>query len=1340
MALQYLIVDRFYLLGNTVQQRKGPGSNPGDDDEYGPGFAGHPSEKYYYNQILGDFFRGAAARYYDFREGSLDNFPPYYINDSELVGTDNEETQAEENFVGFVVSETQQAEFTDLHNLDSYYDSEEWADGPVWLPAGTKIRKYLGTPVLMGGSAPGRAAAHLTTWGPNAHLLTVTLDLYEPGWGAGSDYAMDSNNNWPLDGAKFTLADAPNMSNWSNYIRPGDNPGIDTALQSEQSTLYPNWPGILGRPDNPTNRLATEAGAEFRYNWTRHFYDHAHRYNAATAVLSPEITPPPLDVGKTADISAEYVYYNGEYEAFIEDEALKETHLPNVYMILEHIYADLEIPDTSETGDDEFVAAEPLSYLRDSHALNAATYLSTLGTGSSTEEYPVTYGGHFSLPTKPAQINYTPYGNEAPGTQYYFKNYYQKFISTNVDDIPPYVLDTIDLRMRHVGYSENLMRLFGTMDDPVTIERNLNKFPFHTRIHFEARDSADQIYPGNPDLHNRGPYFARRMNIVNYGGLNYDPSDDDEPPQGSVYDWLLANIIRLNIDRDSRVNYPGTAAGSVGNGKTFHGRLAKTQASTNTPSFHGDPDFLCADMTELIITSKNLTDSWPNNDGPPISEILNPLVGQTPIVGVHDRQGFIVGAPVGESMTQNTKNSVASFYSGVTHRDSHLPVLTEEKFQLFIVEFYNFINDVRRTWADTMAGQLAYSETVAFKVAKHKVDDEGNFDPENPVQSFYLPNLPDMETVENGLATSFTDIAFYDTQIKYGQKYKYIVTAYNIVVGNQYRYTDVYRWPETYPLAAWPDRLPPVLGFPATVNYPNNTSFGLKLPPQPAVHGNTQALWADYLQGNLISWQDIEIASGLAVTFGDVTPAHVADVQSHLIAAEESWLDGEAETPGFGFYLDIQERVWDSSADLFIGRPAVSVEIPIDLNAFGALWSVGVSAGDDQPRVMSADILAEQIEYSLNANDDLTYEYRVRFVENDNMSNLWGDGRFVIGTVGGIQATLAYQSVPQAAYWDVTLYTSVHVPSPGDNAFRLLSNTGPHGLNPATPYESADNGTAEFKVHDFPSVLLIEEPYCEYDPVEIRDYPPLYPDVTLVPLRGVSNKIRILLNQEEGAYSLNPDSLIIDSTDITNYNAQRSFQNRASASADSPGNPIVFKSDDHGISFEIYRTTSRPHTYQDFSGHLLTTLSPEAANAAAYDDDILPNVQYYYTFRAIDGHQGLSFPSPVYRVQLVDDHGRVYPIIETIDLVMPEGRPLITSARKYLQIGPALSQAIVNTGSYASAGWPGTAPANFNLDTAEDSIWRDNKVFKIRVTSKHTGKKLDLNINFNEAPKVNPNE
>jgi len=288
--------------------------------------------------------------------------------------------------------------------------------------------------------------------------------------------------------------------------------------------------------------------------------------------------------------------------------------------------------------------------------------------------------------------------------------------------------------------------------------------------------------------------------------------------------------------------------------------------------------------------------------------------------------------------------------------------------------------------------------------------------------------------------------------------------------------------------------------------------------------------------------------------------------------------------------------------------------------------------------------------------------------------------------------------------------------------------------------------------HQFTSVKIIEAPYYTYEPVEVRDLPPVFPEVEVVPFRGVNNKIRLLFQTQGVKYAFDPDSFIISAGDTENYDRQRTFQGR-------PAGPLVFGSDDTEITFEIYRTTERPTSYRSFEGMMLDSVAgvtPDGARAVniGYDDDIKPNTKYYYTFRTIDYHGSLSIPSPIYQVEIVDDNGRMYPIVDIFYFDSSPLRSAETTApfRRYLHLSPTLSQMTVNqTELEGREGTldPTDAPGIGLLGVLNDGVWSKpvadagnaptaQKTFKIRLTSKQTGKKIDLNLQFVETSSPNP--
>ena len=1533
-----LVIDSLFLAGNSKTNRI---RKAGIDY-----FAQHPCVKYAYGQKYGDPLRGASARYYSFLNGggpgSYRNFG--YINPTNInlaisadVSGDPPPSWAApanqaavDNFIGFQIQQTEH--FWSLYGddnaellgniLDYERTNSEW-----YYPTGYKLDNWLGAPVRMPtlstNWSPAASSAPADSYGYRKYELKI--GAYEDGWNAGSvDWNIPPANNM------YELLNEPSLSNWWNYVYPDSNPAI------EQGDWLEQYKGFL-RPGGNMTTAAPSWNEQLWYQNNSLYYDHAHSYNSA--VTPSEVAPADT---KTADVSCHFNYGNAAYENFVA--GFPEAALPNIYMIYAHIYKDYFQPGSA-------IAAfgGPMSALFPaSDSINDAAYgvyesLSSLGSGiPETSNYPaLSDGGPFQLPSHPTQINTQPYGENLPyDSPYFYKTYMQRFIS-----VEPTVtgIGGVANRMKHVGYSEAFMRSLANQD----ITMSANHFPFSTRLHFETRRTNEGDPSDFQDL------------LGSWASSWGSPRPWQAHPHGSsINDFLLANIIRLNVEADDLgggdiggVTYPGFNRGSVGSGKTFYGlrisgpsdaedqsqqefwgfedtfNLTSWGTGPGHPTAHdkGNYNVLSADMSGLMVAARNLSVPWAGfeNDEPIIADILNPLIGQTDTVGVSQGKGIIIGSKITKAtngaggteknsdlyLATDTENSLIL---DETHFEDLLHLLRNFPFGDPPGHTYNWGGEVPttapgeqrvRSYQHLLRGDLAYCETIAFKVKKCLVDSTGNFDADNPVQSFYFSNLSDLNSIE-----------FIDTQVKYGKTYKYIIYAYNLVIGNQYAYTNPVVYPDSYPHAPWPSRIAHLLRFNEAylpAGQKQTTSEGWDAPTYHAFATDPQGCTtepepiygpSDYDMDALHAWAQSQPGKGrwyesngripatctgdwyggptakagdtsggfkgtlegratgttagtksgrtttleeLPDTFagkpshGSGRQARVPNDGQHVGGAYDdaplpagydpidNWLaeghlgsdapplpwgvvkgitsdyapddtlyapsyihcdweisyghwmamcglwPGNASTCGdcnFDFYLDITENqtgfgppvvgaLWSEQPENL--KRNVPVLVQIEMNC-DATVDTNLTTGEGGGSTISTDYICSQIQNALNGHPQLDLDYRVRFVMLDatiqtnteagiagrSRDIRTGLGRFVISTKRGAHDYLengsAYnggQNAGKNQFWNIP-WPSYAYSADETGHFIIQFNSGMHGYAPLLSYDTSQYGTAEADVHMYPSVILLEEPYCEMNPVLIIDRPPVFPDVDIVPFKGVNDKVKILLNQQEITYSINPDGLHIDLTDIELYDQYRAAQGRLA------GDPIIFKADDSGVSYEIYRTTVPPETYQDFSGFLVTNVYPDAATSAAHVDTILPNVNYYYTFRTRDYHGSISIPSPIFRVQLVDDNGRIYSIVETVEMASPAPAKLVKSARRYIQIGPSLPQAIVDTGSIAALPDPNTAgrvdapPFPINLGSIDEKIWSTgtDKIFKIRLTSKHTGKKMDLNVRFNQDPIVNPNE
>ena len=179
--------------------------------------------------------------------------------------------------------------------------------------------------------------------------------------------------------------------------------------------------------------------------------------------------------------------------------------------------------------------------------------------------------------------------------------------------------------------------------------------------------------------------------------------------------------------------------------------------------------------------------------------------------------------------------------------------------------------------------------------------------------------------------------------------------------------------------------------------------------------------------------------------------------------------------------------------------------------------------------------------------------------------------------------------------------------------------------------------------------------------------------------------------------------------------------------------------------YEIYRMEKPPSDKSQFSNYYLATVNsnqqiwlphdqtPVLENDmnAIFSDKIVPNTKYYYAFRSLTYHGTPSELSDIFEVELLKDSDEYKINMKLYEIPDEKNHTYKKPIKRIIRLVPNNDRLAFNNNSSTSiydtnVGEPGTPEeANRLVDFASPDT---SRVFKMRMTSKHTGKKIDINI------------
>lgn len=248
-----------------------------------------------------------------------------------------------------------------------------------------------------------------------------------------------------------------------------------------------------------------------------------------------------------------------------------------------------------------------------------------------------------------------------------------------------------------------------------------------------------------------------------------------------------------------------------------------------------------------------------------------------------------------------------------------------------------------------------------------------------------------------------------------------------------------------------------------------------------------------------------------------------------------------------------------------------------------------------------------------------------------------------------------------------------------------------------------------------PDSKIIEDMIYETD-AYVTSLPPVPPDVAFKSFFGNERKIQVIFQKSQEKRFEMPITFNSEETErVINIRKAQGVLGDS---------PLRYSNDDDTLVYEIYRTTKMPENVGSFSDKLWRRVTETEIL-----EKVRPDVTYYYAFRSIDNHGNPSNPTPPYEVTLV---GGVSPYL----IVTPYRYPSVAvdkkqrtrGFKKFMRLAPALQQLMVNKEGVSDKD-SSLNVTNATLGVTEQGkIW--GKKYKIRITSKETGKKIDFNLEY----------